>query len=145
MRSGLRVFLAFGAFCGVICAQTDQTLRGAGATFPAPIYQKWIESFEAQTPGLPISYDPVGSDEGIRRLLRGEVDFAASDILPSQEIQLQVGVELLPSVVGAIVPGLQHPGVGSRSEVHARSVGGDFSRTDHKMERSAHQESKSWR
>ncbi len=107
MRQALTATLAFGVFSGAICAQSGQAggiLRGAGATFPAPIYQKWIESFQAVTPGLHISYEAVGSEEGIRRLRRGEVDFAASDILPGKDIQDQIGIEPLPSVVGAVVP-----------------------------------------
>jgi phosphate transport system substrate-binding protein len=104
MRRPLIALLALGVFSGLTYAQTDAALRGAGATFPAPIYQKWIESFLAAAPGLPISYEPVGSEEGIQRLRRGDIDFAASDILPSPEIQDQLGIVALPAVVGAVVP-----------------------------------------
>jgi phosphate transport system substrate-binding protein len=91
--------------CGFVCAAPAQdVLRGAGATFPAPIYQKWIASFQATEPGMSISYDPVGSEEGIKRLRGGEVDFAASDILPEQNVQDQIGIQAFPSVVGAVVP-----------------------------------------
>jgi len=106
MRSKLArlVFLAisFGALAA--WGQSGGALRGAGATFPAPIYQKWIASFQARFPGLGISYDPVGSEEGLRRLQRGEVDFAASDILPEKSIQEEAGIQTYPSVVGAVVP-----------------------------------------
>lgn len=91
----------FSCLCG---AQTGGVLHGAGATFPAPIYQKWIQSYQASAPGLSISYDPVGSEEGIRRLRNGEVDFAASDILPDKKVQDELGIEALPSVAGAVVP-----------------------------------------
>jgi phosphate transport system substrate-binding protein len=104
MRRGLTSFLAIGILTGAAYAQTNGTVRGAGASFPAPIYQKWIESFQAGDPGPAISYESVGSEEGIRRLEHGDVDFAASDIVPSQEMQDRLGVELLPSVVGAVVP-----------------------------------------
>jgi len=92
------------AFSGAIRAQGQDVLSGAGATFPAPIYRKWIESFQAGAPGLRISYEAVGSEEGMRRLRQGEVDFAASDILPGKDVQEQLGIETLPSVVGAVVP-----------------------------------------
>ncbi|HUA18093.1 MAG TPA: phosphate ABC transporter substrate-binding protein PstS [Bryobacteraceae bacterium] len=85
-------------------AQSGAALRGAGATFPAPIYQKWIEAFEAKYPGLPITYQPTGSEEGMRRLGAGGVDFAAADVLPTREMQTKLGVALFPSVVGAVVP-----------------------------------------
>jgi len=88
----------------VPAAFSQPVLHGAGATFPAPIYQKWIESFQAAAPGIKISYDAVGSEEGIRRLRAGSVDFAASDILPDKNVQAELGIETFPSVVGAVVP-----------------------------------------
>jgi len=107
---GRIALLAVGFLPLALCGQSGDTLRGAGATFPAPIYQKWIESFQAvapgqaTAPGIGISYEAVGSDEGIQRLRRGEVDFAASDILPDKNIQEQMGIQTFPSVVGAVVP-----------------------------------------
>jgi phosphate transport system substrate-binding protein len=104
MRIPLTAVLVFGLLAEAAFGQSDGALRGAGATFPAPIYRKWIESFQAGAPGLRITYDAVGSEEGIQRLRRGEVDFAASDILPGKDVQDQLGIEPLPSVVGAVVP-----------------------------------------
>jgi len=104
MRIPLTAFLAIGLLAEAAFGQSGGALRGAGASFPAPIYQKWIESFQATAPGLRISYEAVGSEEGMERLRRGEVDFAASDILPDKNIQAQLGIEPLPSVVGAVVP-----------------------------------------
>src|SRR5262245_51561581 len=45
------------------------TLRGAGATFPAPLYEKWIQTYLRENPGVSISYEAVGSSEGQRRFL----------------------------------------------------------------------------
>jgi phosphate transport system substrate-binding protein len=81
-------------------------LTGAGATFPAPIYWKWFESFEQAQAGVQIDYSPVGSEEGIRRVRAGTADFGASDI-PLYEAQLQGSEEKLlqfATVVGAVVP-----------------------------------------
>lgn len=98
MKAGLAALVVF-------CATAQgQELRGAGATFPAPIYQKWIASFQGASAGLSIAYEPVGSEEGLERLRRGEVDFAASDILPGKDLQEQLGVQTFPSVAGAVVP-----------------------------------------
>ena len=110
MRIPLTAFWVVGLLAQAALGQSGTVLRGAGATFPAPIYQKWIESFEASAPGqasapgLRITYDAVGSEEGIERLKRGEVDFAGSDILPEKNIQDQLGIQPLPAVVGAVVP-----------------------------------------
>jgi phosphate ABC transporter phosphate-binding protein len=90
------------------------SLHAAGATFPAPVYRKWFINYEAGNPGVQITYDAVGSEAGIRKLLSGEVDFAASDspqgvheIAPGQENKYL----FFPSVVGAVVPIVNLPGI----------------------------------
>ncbi len=84
---------------------TAVTLHGAGATFPAPLYQKWFQSIEEQQPNERISYDGVGSEEGIRLLAEGKMDFAASDIPVSDERMAQTGkMRHFASVLGGVVP-----------------------------------------
>jgi phosphate transport system substrate-binding protein len=84
----------------------DATIRGAGATFPAPLYQLWFQSFEAREPAVHISYDAVGSQEGLDRLARGDLDFAASDMPLSEEALSRVprSVVQIPSALGGVVP-----------------------------------------
>jgi phosphate transport system substrate-binding protein len=80
-------------------------LDGAGATFPAPIYQKWFESFERTHPEIRVRYDAVGSGEGIDRFLAGKTDFGASD-MPLSDKQLgPAGAKTLhfATVLGAVV------------------------------------------
>jgi PBP superfamily domain len=60
-------------------------LQGAGGTFPAPIYQKWFETLTRTRPEIKIQYAAVGSEQGIQRLLAGQVDFGASDMPLSEE------------------------------------------------------------
>jgi len=81
-------------------------LQGAGATFPAPIYQKWFQSFEQARPGIRVSYEAVGSEEGIRRIRERAVDFGASDMpLPAEQLQQNNGRLLqIATVLGAVVP-----------------------------------------
>lgn len=81
-------------------------LQGAGATFPAPIYQKWFDTFTRGRPDVQIQYAAVGSGEGIRRLLAGQTDFGASDMPLSAE-ELKAPKEKLlqiATVLGAVVP-----------------------------------------
>lgn len=87
-------------------ARANSALIGAGATFPSPLYKKWFESFEATHPGTRISYDAVGSSEGIRRLQQGELDFAASDVpLSDQQLsQFPARIRQWPTALGAVVP-----------------------------------------
>jgi len=89
-------------------------LKGAGATFPYPVYAKWLTNYRRSHPNLKITYDPIGSENGVRRLLGGEVDFGASDspeairqIAPNEEGKYL----LFPSVVGAVVPIVNLPGL----------------------------------
>jgi phosphate transport system substrate-binding protein len=86
-------------------ASTEGTLRGAGATFPAPLYQRWFELFQEQNPKVHISYDAVGSAVGIQRLEAGKVDFAASEMPVSDEEMAQAHQQFvhIPTVLGAVV------------------------------------------
>ena len=53
-------------------------VRGAGATFPAPLYQRWFSALQVRQ-GLSLSYQPLDSGQGVAQLLAGLVDFAGSD------------------------------------------------------------------
>ncbi|MBV8551562.1 MAG: phosphate ABC transporter substrate-binding protein PstS [Acidobacteriaceae bacterium] len=108
MRAVLCVMAALTLTFVPAQAQTD-ALTGAGGTFPAPIYRKWIGSFEERNPGLPITYQAVGSEAGIQALERGEVDFAASDFPPGRGMQNEFAMRLIPTVVGAAVPAYNIP------------------------------------
>jgi phosphate transport system substrate-binding protein len=81
-------------------------LQGAGGTFPAPIYQKWFETFSRTRPEIKIQYAAIGSEQGIQRLLAGHVDFGASDMPLSGEQLNAPGRKLLQvaTVLGAVVP-----------------------------------------
>ena len=83
--------------------QAKGTLRGAGATFPAPLYQRWFELFQEQNPKAHITYDAVGSAQGIERLKAGKVDFAASEMPLSDEAMAGQRFVHLPAVLGAVV------------------------------------------
>lgn len=88
------------------CPSFAQELVGAGATFPEPLYSKWFAGFAVRRQDYHIRYNGVGSQEGIRRLREGSVDFAASDMpLDDSEIaKLPRPVVQLPSAIGAVVP-----------------------------------------
>jgi phosphate transport system substrate-binding protein len=80
-------------------------LRGAGATFPFPVYQEWFTSFHADNPNVVLTYAPIGSEAGLKQLLAGELDFAGSDV-PLSALDGASGPKPLlafPSVVGAVV------------------------------------------
>jgi phosphate transport system substrate-binding protein len=87
-------------------SRSAASLRGAGATFPAPLYQKWFESFEELHPEVHITYEGIGSGEGIRRVEAGEVDFGASEMPLSEKslAGMHSRVIQVPVVLGAVVP-----------------------------------------
>ncbi|MFY7807150.1 MAG: substrate-binding domain-containing protein [Limnoraphis robusta] len=53
---------------------------GAGASFPAPLYQRWLQELSRKTPNLQIDYQSVGSGAGIERFTQGLVQFSARDV-----------------------------------------------------------------
>ncbi|HTZ89903.1 MAG TPA: phosphate ABC transporter substrate-binding protein PstS [Alloacidobacterium sp.] len=77
-------------------------LHGGGSTFPAPVYMKWFEAFQQTAGRFPISYDAIGSEAGMERLLDGKLDFAASDIRKTEGPQPDAFY--FPTVVGGVVP-----------------------------------------
>jgi phosphate transport system substrate-binding protein len=80
-------------------------LQGAGATFPAPLYKKWIGVFTAQNPDVGVEYKEVGSGEGVQRFLAQTVDFGASDAAMTDEQMAKVanGASLVPATAGMVV------------------------------------------
>jgi phosphate transport system substrate-binding protein len=112
----LFVILAAG---GVLLAQNKLLINGAGATFPNPIYSKWFAEYQKSSSSVEINYQSVGSGAGIKQVTDGTVDFGASDG-PMNDDQLKAykdkhGSNLLhfPTVLGAVVPTYNIPGVNS--------------------------------
>lgn len=86
-------------------------LNGAGATFPAPLYQRWFNDY-ARTSGNRVNYQSVGSGAGVRQFVAGTVDFAASDepIKSSEAAKVKRGVVQIPMVGGTIAIAYNKPG-----------------------------------
>jgi phosphate transport system substrate-binding protein len=88
-------------------------LTGAGATFPAPLYTKWFDSYARET-GVRINYQSIGSGGGIRQFTQGTVDFGASDapMTDEQIAAVKANVQHLPAVLGAVVATYNLPSLG---------------------------------
>ena len=78
-------------------------IKGAGATFPYPLYKTWVETYYNKT-GIRIDYQAVGSGSGIKQLFNGKVDFGATDAyLSDAELKKAPGQILhIPTCVGAV-------------------------------------------
>lgn len=88
-------------------------LSGAGASFPAPLYQRWAVDFNQVKPDVQVNYQSVGSGAGIKQFLAGTVDFGASDAAMTDEeiAKAPKGALMLPATAGSIVIAYNLPGV----------------------------------
>jgi phosphate transport system substrate-binding protein len=109
-----------------VLAQT--TLNGAGATFPYPMYSKWFSEYNKLHPDVQINYQSIGSGGGIRQVLNGTVDFGASDGPMSDEQLSQSKTKILhiPTVMGAVVPAYNIPGVTGEVKFTPEALAGIF-------------------
>jgi phosphate transport system substrate-binding protein len=87
-----------------------QTISGAGATFPAPLYARWAEMYKGQS-GQTLNYQAIGSGGGIKQIQAKTVDFGASDKPLKPEELDKGGLYQFPTVMGGVVPVMNLPGV----------------------------------
>jgi phosphate transport system substrate-binding protein len=110
MNSSIRfatTTIALGLLSGAAFAQD---VTGAGATFPAPLYAKWADSYN-KVSGARINYQSVGSGAGLKQIRGKTVDFGASD-MPLKDEELKAdGLIQFPTVIGGVVPVVNIPGV----------------------------------
>jgi len=103
-------------------------INGAGATFPYPIYSKWFDEYHKLHPGIQINYQSIGSGGGIRQVLAGTVDFGATDgPMTDEQISKAKGKILhFPTVLGAVVPTYNIPGVNAELKFTPEALAGIF-------------------
>jgi phosphate transport system substrate-binding protein len=111
-----------------IPALGQTALNGAGATFPYPMYSKWFSEYHKLHPDIEINYQSIGSGGGIRQVLAGTVDFGASDGPMTNEQLAQAKVKILhiPTVLGAVVPAYNVPGVSGEVKFTPEALAGIF-------------------
>lgn len=94
---------------------SDVAITAAGASFPAPLYQRWFQDFNKINPKVQINYQSVGSGAGVEQFTKGTVDFGASDTGMTDEeiakVPADKGVLLLPMTAGSIVIAYNLPDV----------------------------------
>ncbi len=125
----LTAVLALGL---AVWAQGNLLINGAGATFPNPIYSKWFSVYHQEHSNIEFNYASVGSGAGIRQVTDGTVDFGASDG-PMTDEQLKAyqdkhGFPILhfPTVLGAVVPTYNVPGVNSALNFTPEALAGIY-------------------
>ncbi len=81
------------------------TINGAGGTFPYPLYSRWFYEYAKADPNVHFNYAAIGSGGGIAQITAKTVDFGASDaILNDQQLQKAPGLQMFPTVAGAVIP-----------------------------------------
>ena len=111
MKYHLRLVSAAAALClSAFAAHAADSVTGAGASFPAPIYSKWAEAYNKAT-GNQINYQSVGSGAGIKQIKEKTVDFGASDMPLKDEDLTAAGLVEFPTVIGGVVPVINVEGV----------------------------------
>ncbi|MBZ5515406.1 MAG: phosphate ABC transporter substrate-binding protein PstS [Acidobacteriia bacterium] len=103
-------------------------INGAGATFPYPIYSKWFDEYHKLHGDLQINYQSIGSGGGIRQLQSGTVDFGASDMPLNDQMLNDFKFKVLhfPTVLGAVVPTYNIPGVSQELKFTPEALAGIY-------------------
>jgi len=107
--------VALSTICIVGCSdggkgETQLVYSGAGASFPAPVYNKWQYHYHRKT-GTRINYQSLGSSAGISQLKADTIDFAACDKPLKKEELDAAGFIQFPVLIGGVVPIVNIPGV----------------------------------
>ena len=113
--SGVSRLAVLALLAGLVTTSSQaQSLTGAGATFPYPIYSKWFDAY-AKATGVKVNYQSIGSGGGIRQFTQGTVDFGATDspMTTEQMAAVKGNVVHIPTVLGAVVLTYNLPALGA--------------------------------
>ncbi|WNN44324.1 MULTISPECIES: phosphate ABC transporter substrate-binding protein PstS [Winslowiella] len=110
MHSTLARIVAATVSLSAASAMAAASLTGAGATFPAPVYAKWADTYQKET-GNKINYQGIGSSGGVKQIIAKTVDFGASDAPLSDEKLNADGLFQFPTVIGGVVMAVNIPGL----------------------------------
>jgi phosphate transport system substrate-binding protein len=126
------LFAVLLAVTVVLLADATLSINGAGATFPYPMYSKWFDEYHKKNPNIAINYQSIGSGGGIKQITEGTVDFGATDG-PMNDEQLKTyldkhgfGILHFPTVLGAVVPTYNIPGVTAELNFTPDALAGIF-------------------
>jgi len=109
-------------------AAMAQTLSGAGATFPKPLYDRYFDAFKKET-GIQVNYEAIGSGGGIKQFTAGTVDFGGSDaaMTDAQIKAVGKGVILVPTAGGAVTVTYNVPGLPNTIKLSRQALPAIFS------------------
>ena len=103
MKNMFTKVLVGGAVMAFSLHAAAQTITGAGATFPYPVYAKWAEAYKKET-GVSLNYQSIGSSGGMRQIRAKTVTFGASDAPVKGADLSKDGMVQFPAVIGGTIP-----------------------------------------
>ena len=107
-----KLLMGIAMLLGTTASAEGLLINGAGATFPAPLYQKWFSEYNKINPNLKFNYQAIGSGGGIKQFSEGTVDFGATDApMKDDQIAKVPDVVHIPTVLGAVVVAYNAPGM----------------------------------
>lgn len=106
-----KTVLAFGLGLAMISPARSESFTGAGASFPASLYQAWAREYAAAS-GDRLNYQSIGSGGGVRQVIAHTVDFGATDKPLKPEELARSGLVQFPAAIGGVVPVFNLPGIG---------------------------------
>lgn len=112
MRTTVATVVAAALSMSAFSASAAASLTGAGATFPAPVYAKWADSYQKAT-GNKVNYQGIGSSGGVKQITANTVDFGASDAPLAEDKLAADGLFQFPTVIGGVVLAINVPGIKS--------------------------------
>jgi phosphate transport system substrate-binding protein len=132
MKRFAGLFLVVLCLAGIVWADSALSINGAGATFPYPMYSKWFDEYHKKNANIQINYQSIGSGGGIKQVTEGTVDFGATDG-PMNDEQIKAyqdkhgsGILHFPTVMGAVVPTYNVPGVATDLNFTPEALAGIF-------------------
>lgn len=113
MKSVTGILALWIFLIGSSLAFAVETIDGAGATFPYPIYSAWAFEYNKAT-GMQINYQSIGSGGGVKQITNRTVDFGASDEPVNMEQLEKDKLLQFPAVIGGVVLAVNIPGLNNK-------------------------------
>ncbi len=102
MKSFLKGLIMSSVVLASSACYAQDTINGAGATFPYPVYSAWAFDYSKAT-GIQLNYQSIGSGGGIKQISDRTVDFGASDAPQKPEFLEKEKLLQFPAVIGGVI------------------------------------------
>lgn len=126
MKRWVSVMLAASMGMAAVQAQAEVQIKGAGASFPSRVYERWTQRFAEQNQGVTVRYVPTGSGDGVKQIKARSVHIGGTDNPLTPQQLAENKLVQIPMLVGGLVPVVNVPGVGPNQLVLSGEVLADI-------------------